>query len=58
MLPCSNQQTAKLNTHNLAAVTYEALLLYSAVGNVVVCKSPTIHAMQKLSEAASVINLA
>ena len=54
LLPCSNQQTAKINTCISAAVTCEAFLLYSAVGNIVVRSSPTIRATRKLSEAVSV----
>ena len=54
LLPCSNQQKAKINTRISALVTCEAFLLYSAVGNVVVHSSLTIHATWKLSEAISV----
>ena len=58
LLPCSNQQTLNINICILAVVTCEALLLYSAVGNVVVRSSPTICVMWKLSEAISVTNQA
>ena len=44
----------KINTRILAVVTYETILLYSALGNVVVRSSPTIRATRKLSEAGSV----
>ena len=54
LLSCSNQLTAKINTRISAVVTCEAFLLYSVVGNIVVSSSPTIHAMQKLSEAVSI----
>ena len=54
LLPCSNQQTAKINTRISAVVTCEAFLLYSAVCNVVVRSSPTTRATRKLPEAVSV----
>ena len=57
LLPFSNQQTEKINTCISAVVTCDAFLLYSAVGNVVVCSSLTICATQKLSEAVSVTDL-
>ena len=54
LLPCSNEQKAKISTHISAVVTCEAFLLYSDVGNIVVCSSPTICDTRKLSEAVSV----
>ena len=50
LLSCSNQQTVIINTRISAFVACEAFLLYSAVGNVVVCSGPTIRATRKLSE--------
>ena len=46
LLPYSNQQRAKINTCILAVVTREAFLLYSAVGNVVICGIVCLFALR------------